>query len=775
MSMPQFRLLIAMLLLIGGLVSLSAMTLPEWKASKFDSTEMANPLVSGDSADPDADGRVNLMEYALGLEPLLPDADGVGLVPEGGEYFFEYPEVISLSDITYHLDFSTDLQQWGRLTPNPALRDVLTEENGKRYISIWNPNISQSSKKWFTRIFVTLDSGGPNQFLAPTNLTAALDEPLAVNLAWNDNTRLETSTIIERDSGAGFLQVSALASDLIRWKDGAVIGSATYTFRVSAQSTEGPSAFSNQVTVTLPLDSDGDGLSDQAEISRFNTDPFNADSDGDGMPDGWEVGNGLDPRSDLTGNSDFDGDLDTDGLDNGTEFLLGLNPNAKDSDGNGVEDSLEDGDGDGMPNGWEQTNGTDPTENDADLDPDTDGLTNAEELEAGTLPFNAYTDADIVMDGQDGWGLIPELAPERLVRPTYAIIEIGPAESYGQEINNSGTALIWKSDNTWSLWAVSTTTPLGSPPSRTVTNVYGLGEDGSVISTITDMQMYPSESEAWIRHASGTWTNLPLPESLASVRTSMQQANVFDGSSISGFATGADGSVYGMATVDAVTGTGGATVYASFRWTGSVPTRIDDQIGRSYGEARFQGHDFGVQTYKADISPLENYRRNLIEWLINKGFIPEHRENFLSHVTLARHPFDREKWKKTFMPLPVFTQNIHLYESLGGSKYAPLWSFPLLAPFEEIEHIADLAYWIRGTSYEQLFQHAKLALAFFFPPLLSFFSFKSSFSSIESVIELLNKIVHQADTEIGCPFKAVCYHTTLNQGDIMEWEMIIDV
>ena len=42
------------------------------------------------------------------------------------------------------------------------------------------------------------------------------------------------------------------------------------------------------------FDSDGDGLSDEEEISR-GTNPYNADSDGDGAKDGDEVVAGTDP------------------------------------------------------------------------------------------------------------------------------------------------------------------------------------------------------------------------------------------------------------------------------------------------------------------------------------------------------------------------------------------------------------------------------------------------------------------------------------------------
>lgn len=44
-------------------------------------------------------------------------------------------------------------------------------------------------------------------------------------------------------------------------------------------------------------DSDGDGLTDDQELSVYHTNPANSDSDGDGMYDGWEVANGLSPTT----------------------------------------------------------------------------------------------------------------------------------------------------------------------------------------------------------------------------------------------------------------------------------------------------------------------------------------------------------------------------------------------------------------------------------------------------------------------------------------------
>ncbi len=47
-----------------------------WQAANFTTVELTDTNISGDHADPDGDGRNNLMEFALGLAPKTPDASG---------------------------------------------------------------------------------------------------------------------------------------------------------------------------------------------------------------------------------------------------------------------------------------------------------------------------------------------------------------------------------------------------------------------------------------------------------------------------------------------------------------------------------------------------------------------------------------------------------------------------------------------------------------------------------------------------------------------------
>jgi hypothetical protein len=172
------------------------------------------------------------------------------------------------------------------------------------------------------------------------------------------------------------------------------------------------------------LDSDGDGLTDDAEVYQLNTDPLVADTDGDGLSDGDEVNtfgsDPLDPDTDGDGITDGDeidvygsdptkADTDGDGLTDGDEINThGTSPILSDTDGDGLSDPDElftygtdptkaDTEGDGVTDGDEVTLGTDPN----DPDGDDDGLDDGLEMAYGTDPGSADTDGDGLLDGQD--------------------------------------------------------------------------------------------------------------------------------------------------------------------------------------------------------------------------------------------------------------------------------------------------------------------------------------------------------------------------------------
>jgi RNA 2',3'-cyclic 3'-phosphodiesterase len=160
----------------------------------------------------------------------------------------------------------------------------------------------------------------------------------------------------------------------------------------------------------------------------------------------------------------------------------------------------------------------------------------------------------------------------------------------------------------------------------------------------------------------------------------------------------------------------------------------------------------------------------------NQLLSEEKPRELLPHVTMARKPFARSHWKKSFLPLPLMATGLHLYESLGHSCYHSLWEHPFLFPFEEIPHTADLAYLIKGSSFTDLYLHAQIALCFKFPEMTFSLSKTPTLSSLDEVIGKLNEWICLIDQKISSPLKAISYHGNATENEKgLEWEMIVDV
>ncbi len=94
-----------------------------WLAAAFTTTELADPLISGDAADPDRDGLSNFTEFAFGHLPRKADAGSLAspaTVTEGGN---RYPAIsctrpMDADGLRYVPAVSTDLGAWDR---NPLL------------------------------------------------------------------------------------------------------------------------------------------------------------------------------------------------------------------------------------------------------------------------------------------------------------------------------------------------------------------------------------------------------------------------------------------------------------------------------------------------------------------------------------------------------------------------------------------------------------------------------------------------------------------------------
>jgi len=172
-------------------------------------------------------------------------------------------------------------------------------------------------------------------FFATPMLPALCAHAAQVTLRWNPNTESDiagykvyygTSSSEYQESADVGYQTNCTVSNLT---DGDV-----YFFTATAYDVAGnESNYSEELAhLIVPVDSDGDGISDNNETGIYGTDPYSVDTDQDGMNDEDEVELWQD---------DWNADYDSDGLVN----LL-------DSDS----------DGDGFPDGSEVCHGFDPSD-----------------------------------------------------------------------------------------------------------------------------------------------------------------------------------------------------------------------------------------------------------------------------------------------------------------------------------------------------------------------------------------------------------------------------
>ncbi|MEO6876423.1 MAG: fibronectin type III domain-containing protein [Opitutaceae bacterium] len=105
---------------------------------------------------------------------------------------------------------------------------------------------------------------------APANLTATVASPTSAHLAWTQSASSQTiSYSLERKTGAEGIY-SVVGSNLAGTSttDSTLASGVTYVYRLKANSLFGSGPFSNEATLSTPLDTDGDGVSDADEIAN---------------------------------------------------------------------------------------------------------------------------------------------------------------------------------------------------------------------------------------------------------------------------------------------------------------------------------------------------------------------------------------------------------------------------------------------------------------------------------------------------------------------------
>ncbi|MFM7200490.1 MAG: OmpA family protein [Myxococcota bacterium] len=203
-------------------------------------------------------------------------------------------------------------------------------------------------------------------------------------------------------------------------------------------------------------DTDGDQLKDGEELSTYNTDPLDADTDDGCEWDGSEVKGGRNPVDDPT--DDSCADADNDGISNDAELtIFHTNPFDADTDDDGLLDGEEPGlidlSGDGFPDAWDDNeNGVyeEGEEGDVDgdglnpaLDPDSDndGVLDGTERGLRTQDINPFNNPDetgtlptLVARGF----FIPDSDATTKTNPLLADSDGGGADDGAEDPNHNG-------------------------------------------------------------------------------------------------------------------------------------------------------------------------------------------------------------------------------------------------------------------------------------------------------------------------------------------------
>jgi hypothetical protein len=99
----------------------------EWALEYFGNAERNDPLIGGESADPDGDGLSNALEYLAGSHPKRPNANPLRITQQSGDDLGLRYQLSGSARATWKLQYSENLVDWVDAEVQPVVNDTFEE------------------------------------------------------------------------------------------------------------------------------------------------------------------------------------------------------------------------------------------------------------------------------------------------------------------------------------------------------------------------------------------------------------------------------------------------------------------------------------------------------------------------------------------------------------------------------------------------------------------------------------------------------------------------
>jgi len=169
---------------------------------------------------------------------------------------------------TDYFDITQLLKDWLNGTyPNSGI--ILKCETESGSINTWSYYETDDQASDTYKPALVVDYVAPPT--APSGLSAAPNGANRIDLAWTDNSNNESGFKIQRKLGAGgtWSQIDTVGANVTTYTDTAVVGNATYYYRVCAYNADGDSSWSNEASATA-IQAAPTGLSATPSASTVN-------------------------------------------------------------------------------------------------------------------------------------------------------------------------------------------------------------------------------------------------------------------------------------------------------------------------------------------------------------------------------------------------------------------------------------------------------------------------------------------------------------------------